>query len=79
MEAKVSEGSTGSNALNGHVNQAFRHEPADVQSEWTGQQDDVEQGRGGSSDTHTVILDVSTTSFVDTVAVKTLKNVGARF
>lgn len=79
VAAKVSEGSTGSNALNGHVNHSFRHEPADVQSEWTGQQDDVEQGRGGSSDTHTVILDVSTTSFVDTVAIKILKNVGARF
>lgn len=64
---------------NGHVNWAFRHEAAaaaaasDTQPSHEG---DVEQGRGCGPDTHSLILDVSTTSFVDTVAVKTLKNVG---
>ena len=37
--------------------------------------DDEETGRAHGSGTHSIILDISTTSFVDTVTVKTLKNV----
>lgn len=62
---------------NGHVNWAFRHEAADHDSNTQpSHEGDVEQGRLCGSDTHSVILDLSTTSFVDTVTVKTLKNVG---
>lgn len=69
-------------ADNGHVNWAFRHEEVGDAPSGSGCRDDegdVEQGRGLCSDTHSVILDLSTTSFVDTVTVKTLKNVGAWF
>lgn len=36
---------------------------------------DEEKKRACKSGTHSIILDISTTSFVDTVTVKTLKNV----
>ncbi|XP_049919930.1 solute carrier family 26 member 6 [Epinephelus moara] len=36
---------------------------------------DEEKGRASGSGTHSIILDISTTSFVDTVTVKTLKNI----
>lgn len=36
---------------------------------------DEEKGRACGSDTHSIILDISTSSFVDTVTVKTLNNV----
>ncbi|XP_029292365.1 solute carrier family 26 member 6 isoform X2 [Cottoperca gobio] len=36
---------------------------------------DEETERAHGSDTHSIILDISTTSFVDTVTVKTLKNI----
>lgn len=36
---------------------------------------DEKKGQACISATHSIILDISTTSFVDTVAVKTLKNV----
>ncbi|XP_070695314.1 solute carrier family 26 member 6 [Pempheris klunzingeri] len=36
---------------------------------------DDAKGRAGRSDTHSIILDLSTTSFVDTVTVKTLNNI----
>ncbi|XP_068997540.1 solute carrier family 26 member 6-like [Embiotoca jacksoni] len=36
---------------------------------------DEEKGKACASGTHTIILDVSTTSFVDTVTIKTLKNI----
>ncbi|XP_042348031.1 solute carrier family 26 member 6 [Plectropomus leopardus] len=36
---------------------------------------DDEKGRACGSGTHSIILDISTTSFVDTVTVKTLKNI----
>lgn len=72
----------------GHVNWAFRHEVEDAQlgAGFQGDDDtqppqegDVEQGRLRRSDTHSIVLDMSTTSFVDTVTVKTLKNVGVPF
>lgn len=63
---------------NGHVNWAFKQEAADEDSvTLPSLEGDVEQGRVRGSDTHSIILDISTTSFVDTVTVKTLKNVGA--
>lgn len=73
----------------GHVNWAFRHQAEEEEGHapsdsgcrdddtQPSHQGDVEQGRGLRSDTHSIILDMSTTSFVDTVTVKTLKNVGA--
>uniref|UniRef100_A0A3B5AY70 Solute carrier family 26 member 6-like n=1 Tax=Stegastes partitus TaxID=144197 RepID=A0A3B5AY70_9TELE len=36
---------------------------------------DEDKGRACRSDTHSIILDISTTSFVDTVSVKTLKSI----
>lgn len=69
----------------GQVNWAYKHDTAmsdsDSDTAWHGDdsitqvshQDDEE--KGGASGTHSIILDISTTSFVDTVAVKTLKNV----
>lgn len=68
----------------GQVNWAFQHETFDSDSD-TGNGDDIhmqESHYGGEQrertfgvDTHSIILDISTTSFVDTVTVKTLKNV----
>lgn len=80
----VPKNSTNSNST-GHVNWAYRHETTDTESDIGCQDDDSntqpshngdeEQGRACGSDTHSIILDISTTSFVDTVTVKTLKNV----
>lgn len=39
------------------------------------QQSDEETGRACGSGTHSIILDISTTNFVDTVTVKTLKSI----
>lgn len=68
----------------GQVNWAFRHETYDSDSD-TGNGDDShtqelpygdeQKERTLGVDTHSIILDISTTSFVDTVTVKTLKNV----
>ncbi|XP_053172837.1 solute carrier family 26 member 6 [Scomber japonicus] len=76
---------TSSNALNkGQVNWAYKHDTAMSGSDsdtachvydgitQVSHQGDVEKGR--ASGTHSIILDISTTSFVDTVTVKTLKN-----
>lgn len=61
---------------NGHVNWAFRHEAAAADGNTQpSHEGDVEQGRVCGPDTHSIILDISTTSFVDTVTVKTLKNI----
>lgn len=73
------------NSLNkGQVNCAYRHE-TDSDSDMGCQGDDShtqeshdgdeEKERTCGLDTHSIILDISTTSFVDTVTVKTLKNV----
>ncbi|XP_042264662.1 solute carrier family 26 member 6-like isoform X2 [Thunnus maccoyii] len=68
----------------GQVNWAYKHDTAMSDSDsdtachgddsitQVSHQDDDE--KGGASGTHSIILDISTTSFVDTVAVKTLKN-----
>lgn len=66
----------------GHVNLVYQHDPTlmSSDSDIAGPDDDtniqvsqlVDEARGG---THSIILDVSTVSFVDTVSVKTLKNV----
>lgn len=77
---------TSSNGLNkGQVNWAYKHDTAMSDSDsdtachvydgitQVSHQGDVEKGR--ASGTHSIILDISTTSFVDTVTVKTLKNV----
>ncbi|KAM8862956.1 solute carrier family 26 member 6-like isoform 2-T2 [Spinachia spinachia] len=52
----------------GRVNEAFQHCAATSNS-------DSEKGIPRASATHSVVLDVATTSFVDTVAVTTLKNI----
>lgn len=74
------------NSLNkGQVNWAYRHETTNSESDMGCQGDDShtqeshygdeEKGRTCGLGTHSIILDISTTSFVDTVTVKTLKNV----
>ncbi|XP_059189383.1 solute carrier family 26 member 6-like [Centropristis striata] len=60
----------------GQVNWAYERETvmSDSDSD-TGFQGDEETGKACGSGTHSIILDISTTSFVDTVTVKTLKNI----
>ncbi|XP_054465699.1 solute carrier family 26 member 6-like [Anoplopoma fimbria] len=68
---------------NGRVNRAYQHDAAVADSDSdAGCHGDGSippgyeaRGRPGGSATHSVVLDVSTTSFVDTVSVKTLKNI----
>lgn len=76
-------------AVNGHSkgseNWAYQHDTADSDSDTgshcndaiTGQPPhaDEEKGMLCESGTHSIILDISTTNFVDMVTVKTLKNV----
>lgn len=69
----------------GGENWAYQHDTADSDSEMgsrsndaiTGQPPhaDEEKGTTCGSGTHSIILDISTTNFVDMVTVKTLKNV----
>lgn len=72
---------------NGRENWAYQHDTADSDSDVgsrgddaiTGQLQHVDEEKGmtcGSGTTHSIILDISTTNFVDMVTVKTLKNVG---
>ncbi|KAF7659905.1 hypothetical protein LDENG_00291230 [Lucifuga dentata] len=74
-------------AIKGHVNWTYQHDTAMSDSDSDigchgddsitsmSHKGDVEKGRGCESGTHSIILDISTTSFVDTVTVKTLKNI----
>ncbi|XP_026223455.1 solute carrier family 26 member 6-like [Anabas testudineus] len=71
----------------GRVNWAFQHDPTISNSDsdmgchgddginQTLSDGDEEQGRVFRQGTHSIILDMSTTSFVDTVTVNTLKNI----
>uniref|UniRef100_A0A3Q1IK67 STAS domain-containing protein n=1 Tax=Anabas testudineus TaxID=64144 RepID=A0A3Q1IK67_ANATE len=71
----------------GRVNWAFQHDPTisisdsdmgchgDDGINQTLSDGDEEQGRVFRQGTHSIILDMSTTSFVDTVTVNTLKNI----
>nr|XP_046252500.1 solute carrier family 26 member 6-like isoform X2 [Scatophagus argus] len=71
----------------GQVNWAYQHDTtmSDSDSDTVGRTDDSithvsqhsdeEKGRARGSGTHSIILDLSTTSFVDTVTVNTLKNI----
>ncbi|XP_044068205.1 solute carrier family 26 member 6 isoform X2 [Siniperca chuatsi] len=80
----LTETSTGSK---GQVNWAYQHDTTMLDSDSdTGchgddsisqlsHHGDEEKGRACGSGTHSIILDISTTSFVDTVTVKTLKNI----
>lgn len=71
---------------NGQENWAYQHDTADSDSDVgshgddaiTGQPQHADEGKGMTCGfgTHSIILDISTTNFVDTVTVKTLKNVG---
>uniref|UniRef100_A0A8C6TSH2 Si:ch211-117c9.2 n=1 Tax=Neogobius melanostomus TaxID=47308 RepID=A0A8C6TSH2_9GOBI len=65
----------------GKVNWAYQHDAATLDTE---SDTDTRQTQDGVSadeeqKTHSIILDLSTTSFVDTVTVKTLKNVSITF
>lgn len=73
---------------NGHINWAFQDDKnpaADSDSDTCchgddsitqeSQRSDEETGQTCKADTHSIILDLSAASFVDTVTVKTLKNV----
>lgn len=68
----------------GRVNWAFQQETFDSDSDTVNGDDsqpresyygDERKERTFDVDTHSIILDISTTGFVDTVTVKTLKNV----
>lgn len=71
----------------GQANWAYQHDTTDSDSDKGSHGDDsitselqqVEEGDGPTcgSGTHSIILDISTTSFADTVTVKTLENVCA--
>lgn len=70
---------------NGRENWAYQHDTADSDSDMGSHGDDAipahpphadeEKGMTCGSGTHSIILDISTTNFVDMVTVKTLKNV----
>ncbi|KAI4823329.1 hypothetical protein KUCAC02_011922 [Chaenocephalus aceratus] len=79
---------TSTNGLSiGQVNEAYQHDTtmsdSDSETGYHGdnsinkvsQRRNEEKERAVRSDTHSIILDISTTSFVDTVSVKTLKNI----
>lgn len=68
----------------GRDNWAYQRDAADSDSDLDGPDDaisslpahaDGEKGMTHASGTHSIILDISTTNFVDTVTVKTFKNV----
>uniref|UniRef100_A0A671W680 Solute carrier family 26 member 6 n=1 Tax=Sparus aurata TaxID=8175 RepID=A0A671W680_SPAAU len=63
---------------NGRVNWAYQHDVtvSDSDSD-TGGHINTQASHSGDEEkaTHSIILDISTTSFVDTVAVKTMKNI----
>uniref|UniRef100_A0A4W6F3J6 Solute carrier family 26 member 6 n=1 Tax=Lates calcarifer TaxID=8187 RepID=A0A4W6F3J6_LATCA len=85
---RLSETSANGNRK-GQVNWAYQHDTTTLDSDSdTGCQgddsinqvsccSDEERGMACESGTHSIILDISTTSFVDTVTVNTLKNVCA--
>lgn len=68
-------------STNGHVNPAFQHDSIvsdsdseiGVSSSGIVKQPCMEEESGYRCDTHSIILDLSTTSFIDTAAAKTLK------
>uniref|UniRef100_H3CKV7 Solute carrier family 26 member 6 n=2 Tax=Tetraodon nigroviridis TaxID=99883 RepID=H3CKV7_TETNG len=70
---------------NGRENWAYQHDTADSDSDMGSHGDDAipahpphadeEKGMTCGSGTHSIILDISTTNFVDMVTVKTLKNI----
>lgn len=68
----------------GQVNCAYQHDTTDTDSDASCHGDDImrkshhddeEKGRTCGLGTHSIVLDISTTSFVDTVTVNTLKHV----
>lgn len=61
---------------NGQVNWAYQHDAATLDTESDTDTRQSEDGVSAEEEqrTHSIILDLSTTSFVDTVTVKTLKN-----
>ncbi|XP_071777170.2 solute carrier family 26 member 6 [Centroberyx gerrardi] len=73
--------------IKGQVNWAYQHDASTSDSDsetgchgddnttQTSHSGDGEEGRGCGLGTHSIVLDLSTTSFVDTVTVKTLKNI----
>ncbi|KAM7411780.1 hypothetical protein PAMA_021651 [Pampus argenteus] len=79
----MTENSTNS-LCQGQINWSYKHDTAmsDSDSDTAYHGDDsitqvsqqCEDEKGRASSTHSIILDISTTSFVDTVTVKTLKN-----
>ncbi|KAM8830292.1 solute carrier family 26 member 6-like [Synchiropus picturatus] len=80
--SQASDSATGHKSVNGHVNAAYQHDAVASDSDSnTGVSSNqilehqTEDGEDSvyKCDTHSIILDLSTTSFVDTAAVKTLK------
>lgn len=62
---------------NGAVNWAYQHDAAKFESDSDADTRQTEDGASADEEqrTHSIVLDLSTTSFVDTVTVKTLKNI----
>ncbi|XP_016891457.1 solute carrier family 26 member 6-like isoform X1 [Cynoglossus semilaevis] len=78
---------TSGNPADGKVNWAYQHETTmldsdsdtgchgdDIISHISGRSEE-EKGRSSGADPHSLVLDVSTSSFVDTVAINTFKNI----
>ncbi|XP_035512532.1 solute carrier family 26 member 6 [Morone saxatilis] len=65
----------------GQVNRAYQHDTtmtdsdSDADCHMSSHPSDKGKGRACGSGTHNIILDISATSFVDTVTVKTLENI----
>lgn len=84
-QSSLSMTETSSNDHNkGQVNWAYQHDTAMSDSDsdkgchsitQVSPHSDEEKEQACGSGTHSIVLDISTTSFVDTATVKTLKNV----
>nr|XP_020471594.1 solute carrier family 26 member 6-like [Monopterus albus] len=83
---RLTEASTSDLGM-GHINQAYQHDTSMLSSDSdtschgddsidkVSHDGDEEKGKAYGSCTHSIILDISTTNFVDIVAVNTLKNI----
>uniref|UniRef100_A0A3B3ZR66 STAS domain-containing protein n=1 Tax=Periophthalmus magnuspinnatus TaxID=409849 RepID=A0A3B3ZR66_9GOBI len=61
----------------GQINWAYQHDAATLETDSDTDNSQIEDEAKGNANqkTHSIILDMSTTNFVDTVTIKTLKNV----
>ncbi|XP_055078959.1 solute carrier family 26 member 6-like [Periophthalmus magnuspinnatus] len=61
----------------GQINWAYQHDAATLETDSDTDNSQIEDEAKGNANqkTHSIILDMSTTNFVDTVTIKTLKNI----